>query len=59
MTSTYEAAGLADSGGQAKHLVRGGNVRVHGTVETQPGRKLIAGDRFEVSGDAWSVTASR
>jgi ribosome-associated protein len=57
LAQALKAAGLAGSGGQAKHLVRGGTVTVNGTVEIQPGRKLVAGDRFAVAGgDEWSIT---
>lgn len=35
---------LADSGGQAKLLIRAGRVRVNGVIETRRGRKLYAGD---------------
>ena len=58
LAHAVKAAGLADSGGQAKHLVRGGAVRVNGTVETRPGRKLSAGDRINVGGEEWTVTAA-
>jgi ribosome-associated protein len=46
LAQAVKAVGLADSGGHAKHLVRGGTIRVNGVVEVQPGRKLHAGDRF-------------
>jgi ribosome-associated protein len=58
LAHAVKAAGLAGSGGQAKLLVRGGAVTVNGAVETQPGRKLFAGDRFEVAGEEWTVTAA-
>jgi len=48
VAQAVKAAGLADSGGQAKHLVREGNVRVNGEVVNQPGRKLVAGDRLSL-----------
>ena len=51
-----KASGLADTGGQAKYLVRQGQVLVNGTVETQPGRKLFVGDRFRLNdADEWTV----
>jgi ribosome-associated protein len=50
LAQAVKAAGLAGSGGQAKHLVRGGGVEVNGAVDTQPGRKLVAGDRFRAAG---------
>jgi ribosome-associated protein len=56
LAQALKAAGLVGSGGEAKHLVRAGQVRVNGTVETQPGRKLHAGDRFQTAGEAeWTV----
>src|SRR5439155_1168766 len=51
-------AGLPDTGGQAKQLVRSGGVTVNGSVETQPGRKLRAGDRFGIpGGPEWTITS--
>ena len=50
LAQAVKAVGLAGSGGQAKHLVRGGTVTVNDAVETQPGRKLVAGDRFRAAG---------
>jgi ribosome-associated protein len=58
LAHAIKAAGLTDSGGQAKHLIRGGEIKVNGVVETRPGRKLHDGDRFS-SGDAdWLVARS-
>ena len=48
LAQAVKAAGFADTGGQAKHLVRSGAVTVNGQPETQPGRKLYPGDRFGV-----------
>lgn len=42
--------GMADTGGQAKLLIQGGEVRVNGQVETRRRRKLVAGDVVEVAG---------
>jgi ribosome-associated protein len=56
LAQALKAAGLAESGGQAKHLARGGSVMVNGQVEIHPGRKLHAGDRFRVNGqEEWAV----
>jgi len=43
-----KAMQLVDSGGEAKHLVRSGAVRVNGEDETRRGRKLRTGDEVEV-----------
>jgi ribosome-associated protein len=59
LAQAVKAAGFADSGGQAKHLIRDGGVSVNGTVTTQPGRKLVAGDRFRVGDQPeWLVGAA-
>lgn len=45
-----KAAGLAESGVDAKLAVVDGLVRVNGKVETQRGKKLVAGDLVEYDG---------
>ena len=58
LAQAVKAVGLADTGGQAKVLVREGGVTVNGEPATQPGRKLRAGDRFGVAGGPeWTITA--
>jgi ribosome-associated protein len=51
LAQAIKAAGLVGSGGQAKQIVRAGQVNVNGTVETHPGRKLAVGDRVTVAGE--------
>jgi ribosome-associated protein len=58
LAHAVKAAGLAGSGGQAKHLIRSGSVQVNGAVETRPGRKLAAGDRVTAAGEEWTVVAA-
>lgn len=55
LAQAVKLAGLADTGGQAKHLVRAGLVRVNGAAEDRPGRKLYAGDRVGKGGEEWVV----
>ncbi len=43
-------SGTADTGGQAKLLIQGGEVQVNGEVETRRRRKLVVGDVVEVNG---------
>lgn len=43
-------AGLAESGGEAKHLIQSGLVQVNDTVETRRGKKLGPGDRITFRG---------
>jgi len=59
LAQALKSAGVADSGGQAKFLVRQGRVKLNGTVVIQPGKKLDAGDRFQVDeGEEWIVEGS-
>ena len=46
-----KAAGLVDSGGEAKSVLAEGVVRVNGEVETRRGRQLVPGD-VVAAGDA-------
>jgi ribosome-associated protein len=43
-----KTANLVGSGGEAKVLIQGGEVRGNGEVETRRGRKLKGGDVVEV-----------
>jgi ribosome-associated protein len=45
-----KAASLAGSGGEAKHLIQSGAVRVNGEVEVRRGRRLQPGDVVSSSG---------
>lgn len=59
LAQALKVAGLVGSGGHAKHLIREGKVRVNGNVEIQPGRKLVAGDRFQTEeSPEWQVSAA-
>jgi ribosome-associated protein len=59
LAQAVKAAGLAATGGQAKVLIREGQVSVNGIVETRPGRQLRLGDRFQMtSGTEWTMVAS-
>jgi ribosome-associated protein len=55
LVQAVKFAGLAESGGQAKRLVREGAVRVNGEVEQRPGRKLISGDNFDCGDQEWVI----
>ena len=55
LVQAVKVAGLAESGGQAKRLVRAGGITVNGQVEQRPGRKLVAGDRIAVEGREWVI----
>ena len=46
-----KAAGLVQTGAEAKIVVQDGQVKVNGHVETQRGKKLVAGDEVEYKGE--------
>ncbi|WP_413403055.1 MULTISPECIES: RNA-binding S4 domain-containing protein [unclassified Synechococcus] len=48
--------GWVGTGGEAKMLIQGGQVRVNDSVVTQRGRQLKLGDRVDVGGDQAVVT---
>ncbi len=45
-----KAAGLVESGVDAKFVIQDGLVKVNGQTETQRGKKLVAGDVVEFDG---------
>ncbi len=51
-----KASNLVQSGGEAKVLVQGGEVRVNGEVETRRGRRLRAGDVVEVGDERLEIS---
>ena len=46
--------GIAGTGGQAKLMIQGAEIRVNGEVETRRRRKLAAGDAVEIDGHTYS-----
>ncbi len=48
-------AGVAGAGAEARELVRDGDVRVNGEVETRRGRQLRVGDLVEAVGERLRV----
>jgi ribosome-associated protein len=51
-----KAAGLVDTGGEAKALLAEGRVTVNGEVETRRGRQLSVGDVIAVGDESVRVT---
>lgn len=47
--------GVAGTGGQAKSMIRSGEVKVNGEIETRNKRKLHAQDIVEYSGKKYAV----
>ena len=46
-----KAAGLVESGVDAKFVIQDGLVKVNGSIEMQRGKKLVAGDIVEFDGE--------
>ena len=49
-------AGMCNSGGRAKYLIQGGEVKLNGEVCTMRGKKLRPGDKVEYNGKTVEVT---
>lgn len=47
--------GVVQSGGEAKMIIRTGEVEVNGKVEIRRGRKLVVGDRVTCNGKEFMV----
>lgn len=47
-----KAAGLVESGVEAKVVIQDGEVKVNGAVETQRGKKLYGGEVVEYNGSS-------
>lgn len=52
-----KAAGLVESGVDAKFVIQDGLVKVNGNIETQRGKKLVAGDIVEFDGEKIKIEA--
>lgn len=50
-----KAAGLVDSGVEAKIVIQDGLVKVNGAVECQRGKKLVDGDVVEFEGNTIKI----
>ena len=51
-----KAAGLCESGVDAKYAIEGGLVKVNGNVEYQRGKKLRDGDEVTFQGETIRIT---
>lgn len=50
-----KAAGLVESGVDAKFVIQDGLVKVNGQIETQRGKKLVDGDIVEFDGETIKI----
>lgn len=51
-------SGVAQTGGEAKLMIQGGQVKVNGTTETRRARKVVEGDSIMVKGQIYKVEFS-
>ncbi len=51
--------GMVGTGGEAKHLIQGGEVMVNGEMETRRSRKLRTGDQVTFAGHTEVVTLDK
>ena len=58
LESFLKLAGVADTGGMAKNMVRDCEILVNGVECTQRGRKLRPGDRVTVLGQGYYVAGA-
>jgi ribosome-associated protein len=47
--------GIVGTGGQAKYMIQGGEVKVNGELETRRRRKLVPGDSVSIGDHNWLV----
>ncbi len=57
LQQVLKLANMAHTGGQAKIMIQGGEVKVNGEVETRRRRKLYPGDVVEVAGEEFHLAA--
>ncbi len=57
LCNLLKLAGIADSGGQGKHIVAAGEVRVDGVVEMRKSAKIRAGQSVQCRGLTLQVLA--
>lgn len=57
LSQALKAAGLVDSGAEAKFAIQGGEVKVNGEAEYQRGKKLKAGDLVRYNGETIRIEA--
>lgn len=57
LSQFLKLANVAQDGVEAKFHILDGAVKVNGEMETRRGRKLRVGDRVEIQGQTFAVTA--
>ena len=55
LDSALKLAGLVSTGGHAKVVIQGGEVRVNDTVCIMRGKKLVSGDKVCFDGEGFEI----
>ena len=55
LQSLMKVAGLCDTGGEAKNVIKDGQVKVDGAVETRRGKKIVSGQVVSYNGKTIKV----
>lgn len=55
LDSAMKLSGLCATGGHAKLVIQGGEVKVNGEICTMRGKKLRSGDKAEFDGKGFTV----
>lgn len=55
LQSLLKASGLCETGGEAKNVIKDGQVKVDGVVETRRGKKITAGQSVAYNGKSLKV----
>jgi ribosome-associated protein len=58
LAAVLKFGGLVGTGGEGKHLIQSGLVRVNGRIERRRGHRVGAGDRVEILGEDGAVQAT-
>lgn len=57
LDALMKLAGLVSMGGEAKHFIQDGQVKLNGEICEQRSKKIRPGDRIEFSGETVQVSA--
>ncbi|HCM24607.1 MAG TPA: RNA-binding S4 domain-containing protein [Ruminococcaceae bacterium] len=55
LDALLKLAGAVDTGGRAKYVIQGGEVKVNGEICTMRGKKLRSGDIVDYNGRTFEV----
>lgn len=55
LQQVLKLADIVRTGGEAKRMIQGGEVKVNGEVETRRRKKIYPGDTIEVAGQEFQV----